>query len=85
MQVSALEALRQALFTDILELKRERERALVARTPLGHVQNLLGYILSLYCVYRWAWGLELRQGQGLGQLRWGCDSGLRNLRVGRRG
>lgn len=53
MQVSALESLRQALFTDILELKRERERALVARTLVGHVQNFLGYCLSLYCIYRW--------------------------------
>lgn len=52
LQVSALESLRQALFTDILELKRERERALMARTLLGHIQNLLGYGLSLYCVYR---------------------------------
>ncbi|GAB4817352.1 hypothetical protein N2152v2_004398 [Parachlorella kessleri] len=51
-EVSALEALRQALFTDILELKRERERALVARTLLGHMQNMLGYILSVYCIYR---------------------------------
>ena len=53
-QVSALEALRQALFTDILELKRERERALVARTLLGHMQNMLGDILSVYCIYRCA-------------------------------
>lgn len=51
--MSALESLRQALFTDILELKRERERALVARTLVGHVQNFLGYCLSLYCIYRW--------------------------------
>lgn len=51
-QVSALEGLRQALFTDVLELKRERERALRARTLLGHFQNLLGYCLSLYCIYR---------------------------------
>jgi len=51
-EVSSLEALRQALFSDVIELKRERQRALVARTFYGHVQNLLGYILSLYCLYR---------------------------------
>lgn len=51
-EISALEALQQALFTDVLELKRERERALAARTLYGHVQNFLGYVLSLYCVYR---------------------------------
>lgn len=51
-EISSLEALRQALFSDVLELKRERERALVARTLYGHVQNFLGYVLSLYCLYR---------------------------------
>jgi golgi pH regulator len=51
-EVSSLDALRQALFADVIELKRERERALVARTIYGHVQNFLGYVLSLYCLYR---------------------------------
>ena len=54
-EVVAMEALRQALLGDILEMKREREKALVARTLLGHVQNLLGYCLSLYCIYRCGW------------------------------
>ena len=51
-EISSLEALRQALFSDVLELKKERERALVARTLYGHLQNFLGYILSIYCLYR---------------------------------
>ena len=37
----------------MIDLKREHQRALLARTLYGHVQNLLGYILSLYCIYRW--------------------------------
>ena len=37
---------------DVVDLKREHQRALLARTLYGHVQNLLGYVLSLYCVYR---------------------------------
>ncbi|KAH7624070.1 putative GPCR-type G protein 1 [Nannochloris sp. 'desiccata'] len=51
-EASSLEALRQALFADVVDLKRERQRALVARTIYGHLQNFLGYILSLYCLYR---------------------------------
>jgi len=51
-EVSSLEALRDALTTDVVELRRERDRALVARTLFGHVQNLLGYVLSVYCLYR---------------------------------
>ena len=37
---------------DVVDLKREHQRALLARTLYGHVQNLLGYVRSLYCVYR---------------------------------
>lgn len=39
---------------DVVDLKREHQRALRARTLMGHVENLMGYILSLYCIYRWA-------------------------------
>lgn len=53
-EVGAMESLRQALLTDVLELRRERDKALVARSAWGHVQNALGYALSLYCIYRWA-------------------------------
>lgn len=51
-EISALESLRSALAGDIVELRREWERALVARTPYGHLQNFLGYILSIYCIFR---------------------------------
>lgn len=51
-EISSLEALRNALTTDVVELRRERERALVARTVYGHAQNFLGYVLSVYCLYR---------------------------------
>ncbi|KAL4421835.1 hypothetical protein ABPG77_001624 [Micractinium sp. CCAP 211/92] len=51
-EVAALERLRQALHADVLDLKREHQRAVQARTLVGHLQNLLGYILSLYCIYR---------------------------------
>ena len=40
----------------MVDLKREHQRALLARTLYGHVQNLLGYVLSLYCVYRCSGG-----------------------------
>lgn len=51
-EADSLESLRAALAADVVELRRERERALVARTAYGHVQNFLGYVLSLYCLYR---------------------------------
>lgn len=51
-EMSSLSTLEDALSADIAELKRQRQKALLARTCLGHVQNLLGYILSVYCIYR---------------------------------
>ncbi|EFN56411.1 hypothetical protein CHLNCDRAFT_144997 [Chlorella variabilis] len=51
-EVVGLERLRQALHADVIDLRREHQRAVLARTLYGHVQNLLGYILSLYCIYR---------------------------------
>lgn len=39
--------------TDVVDLKREHQRAQRARTLMGHLENLMGYILSLYCIYRW--------------------------------
>jgi hypothetical protein len=51
----------------VIDLKREHQRALQARTLLGHFQNLLGYILSLYCIYRWALSAVQRQ---LGKAVW---------------
>lgn len=51
-EVSALESLKQALSSDLIELRKERQRALIARSLYGHLQNFLGYVLSLYCIYR---------------------------------
>ncbi|PRW44958.1 tyrosine--tRNA ligase cytoplasmic [Chlorella sorokiniana] len=51
-EVAALDRLRQALHADVVDLKREHQRALRARTLMGHLENLMGYILSLYCIYR---------------------------------
>lgn len=50
---------------DVVDLKREHQRALRARTLMGHMENLLGYILSLYCIYRCAaeaWYAHARHG-----------------------
>lgn len=51
-QIKGLNSLVRALFVEVLELKRERDRAMEARTLWGHCKNLLGYCLSAYCVVR---------------------------------
>ncbi|KAK9831247.1 hypothetical protein WJX74_009318 [Apatococcus lobatus] len=51
-EVDALESLCRAIFAEVLELRSERDRALAARTLLGHLRNLLGYLLSFYCLFR---------------------------------
>lgn len=52
-EVTSLNAMENALSSDIVELKRQHQRAKLARTLVGHIQNLLGYILSIYCIYRY--------------------------------
>lgn len=52
LQVKSLEALGKALYLEVLELKKERERALESRTLAGHAKNLMGYMLSAYCLYK---------------------------------
>lgn len=52
LQVDALESLCRAIFAEVLELRAERDRALAARTLLGHLRNVLGYLLSFYCLFR---------------------------------
>lgn len=37
---------------ELLELRRERDRALASRTVTGHLTNLLGYCLSVFCIAR---------------------------------
>lgn len=47
-----LESLVHALDSEARELRRERERALEARTLSGHAKNALGYCLSAFCVFK---------------------------------
>jgi golgi pH regulator len=51
-EVAGMENLKAALLSDLIELRNERQRAMAAKTIWGHITNLLGYILSLYCIYR---------------------------------
>lgn len=51
-QVASLESLERALKVEVVELRKERDRALESRTLLGHAKNFTGYLLSAYCIYR---------------------------------
>jgi hypothetical protein len=51
-EVRALEGLSKALRGEVTELKRERQRAVESRTLLGNLKNILGYFLSLYCMFK---------------------------------
>ena len=51
-EVPSLTLLSRSLYFEVQELKRERQRALMSRTCLGHARNALGYFLSGYCIYR---------------------------------
>ncbi len=51
-QVQALDSLAKALHVEVLELRRERARALSSRGIWGHFKNLLGYLLSAYCLFK---------------------------------
>ena len=53
MQVQALDSLAKALHVEVLELRRERARALSSRGIWGHLKNLLGYLLSAYCLIKY--------------------------------
>ena len=50
--MASLESLERALKVEVVELRKERDRALESRTLLGHAKNLTGYLLSAYCIYR---------------------------------
>ena len=51
-EISSLSSLESALAADVEDLKLQRRKALLSRTVRGHAENVLGYLLSIYCVFR---------------------------------
>mmetsp|Transcript_13087 Transcript_13087/g.28118 ORF Transcript_13087/g.28118 Transcript_13087/m.28118 type:complete len:483 (+) Transcript_13087:244-1692(+) len=51
-EVESLESLCRTLNIELMELRNERARALESRTLWGHIKNMSGYAMSVYCVYK---------------------------------
>ncbi|TPX57843.1 hypothetical protein PhCBS80983_g03523 [Powellomyces hirtus] len=51
-EIKALETVMQQLFLDLDELNTERERIKFSKTFKGHYFNALGYIFSVYCLWK---------------------------------
>ncbi len=51
-QVAGMESLAKIMCMEVLDLRRERDRAVASRTVTGHLRNLLGYCLSIFCILR---------------------------------
>ncbi|KAJ3024217.1 Golgi pH regulator B [Thoreauomyces humboldtii] len=51
-EIKALETVMQQLYTDLDELIVERERIKASRTLKGHYFNIMGYIFSVYCLWK---------------------------------
>ncbi|KAG0056087.1 Golgi pH regulator B [Gryganskiella cystojenkinii] len=56
-EVAALEGISRQLFQDIDDLYAEKSRLQYAKTWQGKYGNMMGYIFSVYCVYKLAMAL----------------------------